>query len=488
MSDALRNTLIHSQTDIDIDRALSHKSFFQFLRMAWPYIDPASQFIPAWHVEAICEHVQAVIAGDLKRLIINVPPGSTKSISCCVGFPAWTWTEIPEKKFIFGSYSDRISGRDGRRTKRLVQSDWYQQRWGDEVVLSKDEQSILKFSNTRGGFRLCTTIAGGVTGEHADVQVVDDPVKPFEIGRSMHVAKTALDAVLTWWNETMTNRVTTDDAARIIIMQRLHESDLAGEMAKTGDYELLMLPMEYEKKRCCVTSIGFEDPRTEEKELLCPARFSAKAVAESKKALGPRGAEAQMQQNPTPAAGNIIKTAFVRYYKHQPKNFTTLIQSWDCAFKNKDTSDFVCGQIWGALQGKFYLVDQILERLSFTETMAAIKMMTSKWPKARAKLIEDKANGTAVMDALQRTVSGMIPIEPEGGKEVRLYAVEPLWAAGNVLLPHPENCPWIGATVENIVGFPSKPHDDDVDAMSQALVYLESKSISRLKEAMANVK
>lgn len=468
-----------------IDRELAKRGLINFVRMAWPYVEPAQPFISNWHIEAICEHLEAIHNGELRRLVINVPPGSMKSLSCCVFYPAWEWTQAPEKKLIFSSYSERISFRDSDRTKELVGSDWYRERWGDKVKLKK--RSTAKFTNTAGGFRMATTVAGGVTGEHADTQFCDDPIKPFEVTRSMHVATKALESVLTWWNDTMSTRmVNYATSARVIIMQRLHEGDLAGEMLKTLDYEHLMLPMEYEPARKCTTSIGFEDPRTEEGELLFEARFPRDAVEQTKKDLGPSGAQAQLQQNPTPKDGGIFSEQHAVFYTELPDEHMIQVQSWDCTFKKTGTS-FVAGHVWGQTRaGHYYLLHRDKKRYSFTETCTRIEHTTVRFPKAYTKLVEAKANGPAIVDSLERKLSGLKLVEPEGGKEARAFAMSDLWEEGKIHLPHPSIAPWVKDFMAEVIGFPSMVNDDDVDAMTQAIVYLESKNILKLKKAMEN--
>jgi predicted phage terminase large subunit-like protein len=477
--------------EVSLDRELAKRYLKDFVDMAWPIVEPSRDYIPNWHTDAICDHLQAVYEGDIRRLVINVPPGSMKSLSCCVFFPAWVWTQDPRKKFIFSGFGDSVVLRDSRRNRNLIRSDWYQERWGDKYKILPGEDTANRYANDAGGFRKSATVKGIVTGEHADIQMTDDPLKPLEVTKSLAVAQTALDEVLTWWNETMSSRlVDLATSARIIIMQRLVDNDLAGEMLKTGDYEHLMLPMEFEPKRKCFTCIGFEDPRTEEKELLCEERFPREAVDKLKKELGSRGAQAQLQQNPVSAEGSIIKREWAVFYNVLPKRFNLMIQSWDCAFKDDDTSDFVVGQVWGVVKEDYYLIDQIRGRMDFVDTCKAVKSMTTKYPKARYKIVEDKANGPAVISELKRKISGLIAVNPEGGKIARVHAVEPIWESGNVFLPTPELAPWIDGEdsfLEEVTGFPARAHDDQVDAMSQALIWLQNKQLGRLRAAMRNV-
>jgi predicted phage terminase large subunit-like protein len=478
-------------SEIGIDKEIAKRGLREFVEIAWPLVEPSRPYIRNWHTDAICDHLQACAKRQIKRLVVTVPPGSMKSLSCCVFFPSWTWTQAPEQKFIYASYNDKLSRRDSLRTRRLIESDWYRDRWGDQFELHQDRKGAEVYSNDAGGFRMMTTIKGGVTGEHADIQVVDDPIKPLDVSKSLAVADTALKEVDAWWNETMASRlVDFENSVRIIVMQRLVEGDLAGRAIEEG-YEHLMLPMEFEIKRKCYTSIGFEDPRTDEGELLSPSRFSRDAVDQLKREMGTRGASAQLQQNPVPAGGNIIKEHWIRYYDRVPTRFSSLIQSWDCSFDDGEDASFVVGSVWGVIKGNYYLVDQIRAQLNFPDTLKAIKSMTTKHPKSRQKLVEKKANGAAVIATLEKEISGLIPINPDGSKVARVHAIEHLWEAGNVWLPSPALASWVscpGGFVEEVTGFPGRRHDDQVDAMSQALVFLEKKSIGKLAEAMRNLK
>jgi predicted phage terminase large subunit-like protein len=471
----------------ELDKELASRSLHEFVKLVWPVVEPQRKFIDNWHIGSVCEHLEAAFTGELRRLVINEPPGCMKSLAVSVIFPAWAWIHRQETRFIFASYGDSVVRRDSLKCRGIIESPWYQDRW--QVEPDPNRWTATHFANKQKGFRFATTVAGAVTGEHADIQVVDDPLKPYELTRSMVVAKTALENVISWWDETMSSRlVDFERSVRIIIMQRLNEGDLAGHVLKNQGYEHLMLPMEYEPSRKCYTSIGFEDPRENEGELLWEERFSADAIKSLKADLGSSHAvEAQLQQNPLPREGNQFKLDWFQYYSKIPIEFDVQIQSWDCTFK-KTGSSYVVGQVWCMVGANYYLLDEIRARMSFTETTRAIKRLTAKWPRARAKLVEAKANGDAIVDYLKADVSGLKLIEPEGGKEARASAVEPLWEAGNVWLPTPELAPWINDWVDEVSGFPGRIDDDRVDSMTQALVFLDRKKITRLKRAMENLK
>ncbi len=483
--------------EVGIDRALVSKGFKNFVPLAWHLACPSAPFVPGWHLDAIADHLDACLSRDIKRLVINVPPGSTKSLTACVMFPAYAWTQQAKglgygakERFIYGTYDDNLARRDSLSCRNLIGSQWFQDRWGEEVSFDESQEFTGGiYYNQAGGSRKIVTVGGSVVGFHASIQITDDPVKPLDVTGSIQVAKTALDNANNWWNGTMSTRAMDyNRLVRIIIMQRLHHADLAGEMLGTGDYEHLMLPMEYEPKRkCFIETTGFEDPRTEAGELLCPARFNDEAVGIVKNDLGPRAAQAQLQQNPTPIEGAIFRLDHAVFYMERPKGMKKMVQSWDLNFKKTDDGSFVVGQVWGKKGESYYLLDQYRKRVGFNETCEAIKAMSKKWPMAMTKLIEDKANGPAVFDALKKKLPGMVMVNPEGGKESRANAVETLWETGHILLPDYELAPWIKDTVEEICSFPAYSTDDCVDAMSQALVYMHRRSIAMLKAAMANV-
>jgi predicted phage terminase large subunit-like protein len=462
---------------IDLDRALVKKGGLKkFIELSWHQIEPAKEFMPGWHIDALCEHLEAISKGELSRLIINIPPGCMKSLTACVFWPAWVWTFKPQTKWIYASYSIDLSKRDNFRMRQLIDSQWYQSRFGNVFKPLNDDWVKTKFSNDRAGFRLCTSVNGTVTGEHADVQVCDDPIKPQE------VSKTSLKNCLEWWNETMSSRlVDFKKSARVIIMQRLHVNDLAGEMLRNGGYEHLCLPMEFEKRFICSTSIGFKDPRTTDGELLWPEKCPNEAVAEIKKSIASeRGIAAQLQQHPVPHSGAIFKKEAIRHYDTPPRTPTT-ITSWDCTFKETGSS-YVVGQVWGvsADHESYILLDQIRARMSFSDTLSAIRKFALKYPYSSAHLIEEKANGSAIIDMLRDEIPYLKPVLPEGGKEARAHAVEGIWSAGRILLPDPKNVLWVNDFIQEVLEFPSSINDDQVDAMTQALTWLREKSL-RLK-------
>jgi predicted phage terminase large subunit-like protein len=262
-------------------------------------------------------------------------------------------------------------------------------------------------------------------------------------------------------------------AARVIIMQRVHEADLSGHVLAQGGYEHLCLPAEYEESKR-TTVIGWSDPRTELGELLWPERFGPAEIADLKLRLGSYGSAGQLQQRPSPAEGGILKPSWWRRYDRL-ENLPgfEMIQSWDLAFKDTRNSSYVVGQVWARSGAYFCLVDQVRAKMTFPETLQAFRELSAKYPECQAKLVEDKANGPALIQTLQREIPGIIAVEPDGSKEARAHAVSWLIEAGNVFLPQSSVAPWVDDFIEECAAFPKGAYADQVDCCTQALSRLQ---------------
>ena len=462
---------------VAIHRALVAKGGLRkFIELAWPIVEPAAKFMPSWHIDAVAAHLEAVSRGEIRNLVINVPPGCSKSVITSVLWPAWQWTFEPQHRWMTATFDAALARRDALRMKALVKSRWYQERWPDTKINDGGDvqETMGVYHTTAGGFRFSTTVGGGATGWHCHTQIVDDPTKPEDLNVGSDTARGVLDRVWEWWRGTMASRqVDPSRFARVIIMQRLHELDLAYRCIEEG-YTSVMFPMRFEPARRC-TSQWYSDPRTEPGELLCPARFPEESVKKTETTMGSRVASAQLQQRPAPAEGNIFHRAWLSKEYTSVPDGARIVQSWDFSFKDSSTADFVAGHIWGFYEGKFYLIDRQHARMGLPESVAAIRRWASAYPAATAKLFEDKANGPAIEQTLRREMTGIIMLEPKtlgGSKEGRANAVAPLFEAGNVLVPSATRCPWVEAWREEMASFPYAKNDDDVDATTQALIYL----------------
>lgn len=474
-----------SPEDIAFDRAyVQAYGLYGFLKLAWPRLRPGIPFVDGPHIRQVCNHLEAASLGLITRLVINVPPGTGKSITAGVCWPAYTWGPMgmPEKKWIFAGYSPALSGRDAREARELIESEWYQERWPVQIL----DRADTDYRNAKRGWRFSTSIRGPVTGRHADIQVVDDPIKPIQASGAAAITGHELEFVKSWWGGTMSTRMANPKTCvRVIIMQRLHEEDLAGHCLESGEYVHLCLPMRFDPEHVCRTGFG-GDWRTHEGELLCPERFGEKEVLGLERDLGVF-ASAQLDQRPARAGGQIFHEAWLRYWTADMfpvgvnpltgEGFDELVSSWDFTFKDTLGSDFVCGQVWARLGADLFMLDRIYERLNLPNSLTAIQAQCRRWPHIGAKLVEDKANGPAVIATLERKIPGLIAREPLGSKVTRANAVSYMHRAGNIyyrpidLAERKAKIP--NGHVKAIVGFPLAKFDDTVDSETQALAYFE---------------
>lgn len=452
-------------TLIELDRELARRSLGEFCKMAWNVLEPATPIKWGWALDAMCEHLEAVHNGQIKRLLMNVPPGMMKSLLTGVFFPAWEWGAggNPSLRYLTTAHKEDLAIRDNLKCRRLISSDWYQERWS--VELCGDQNAKKKFENTATGFRESMAFRS-LTGSRGDRIIIDDPLSVDDA-----FSEAALSAAEQTFLEAVPSRVNNQDSAIIVIMQRLHERDTAGIiLSRQLGYEHLMLPMRFEPERRCATCIGFTDPRTEDGELLFPERFSEAQVSEMERTMGSFATAGQLQQRPMPRGGGLFKSDWIQHWDKLPERFDAAVISWDMTFKESATSDFVVGQVWGRKDGAFYLVDQFRGRWDFVKSLEQFVAAARKYPRITRKLIEDKANGPAIISALKRKVTGIIPITPKESKEARANAVTTLWEARNVYLPPPDRYPWVAQDfIPELLAFPSGAHDDTIDAMSQAL-------------------
>jgi predicted phage terminase large subunit-like protein len=487
-----------SQASIDRDQ-IRRKGLAEFVRRAWPIVEPSQALEWSWHLDAICEQLERVTRGEIRRLVINVPPGCSKSLIVSVLWPAWVWTQKPGHRWMCASHGDMVVTRDAERMRSLIKSAWYRERWPDvQIPEGKAASDAARtFRTTRGGMRYSQTVRGQWTGEHCDTLIVDDPIDPDGAEATSGVE---LDDVIAWWDGTMPSRFRDHKrSATVLIMQRLHARDLAGYiLAEEPDAVVLCLPMQFEQAH---PHRWPGDPRTEEGELLVPERIPLAAVVAMTKRMKWR-APAQLQQRPTGKEGEIFKEAyFKRRWTELPAGGTFTL-SVDCKFASKETRSAVVIQCWYQKGPDHYLVDQIRGHFGFVDTCKQLVVMATRYPKALRKLVEAKANGPAVVDALKGEFAGFIEVEPEGSKEARAWATEPLWESGNVWLPHPTEARypdgtkraagWVDEEPEGFVRehltFPRGLFDDQVDAGTQYLRRYARNTAETWKSAWGKVR
>ena len=455
-------------------REKAERNLPEFIRQAWPVIEPATGYIDSWHIHLIGEYLQEVTDGRILRLIINIPPRHMKSIETTICFPVWTWIRKPEKRFIKVSYSDNLSRKHNVLSRDIIRSRWFQQNWSDRFSLKTDVNRQNEFKNDHQGMMFSTSIGGSLTGEGGDIIIIDDPQNP-QIANS----DTERQATINFFKNTLQSRLNDQKTgAFIIIMQRLHESDLTGHiLSEQLGYEHLKLPACATERTIVTFPISGEEVIREEGDILVPQRFDQDSLDKLKKGMGSAQYAGQYQQEPAPAEGIIFKREWLenRYIVAPP---TQDIQSWDMAFVKTITSAKVAGFVMGRKGSDIYIKDLSNKKMTFTESVKAVRNLTERWPKARAKVIENKANGPAIVDLLGKEIPGIVEFSPKGSKEERALSVTPYFEAGNIWFPDPTTHPWVDDLIKDLLMFPRGKYKDTVDALVQGILYLMDKPSS----------
>lgn len=435
-----------------------------FVREAWPVLHPGTPYIHGWHIDAICAHLEAITDGRINRLLINVPPGTMKSLLVSVFWPAWEWTFRPELQYLTTSYSEAYVKRDSRRMRDLVSSEWYQALW----PLSLPRTAEISFENSRRGFREGKPFAS-LTGGRGDRVIIDDP-------HSTETAESEADrnTAIRVFRESVPTRLNDPErSAIIVIMQRLHEEDVSGQILKLGlGYEHLMLPMEFEPERRCRTSIGFEDPRTEEGELLFPERFPRHVVERDKVPMGSYAVAGQFQQRPAPRSGGMFQRGDFEIVDAVPAG-AKRCRAWDFAAtvpKAGKQPDWTVGLRMAYVGGIFYVEDVRRDRWSPGDVEKNLKATASQdGTGVRIRIPEDPgAAGKADAATKVKLLAGydVTVVRPTGDKATRAKPASAQAEAGNVKLVRG---PWNEAFLDEVCSFPNGQHDDQVDAFADAL-------------------
>ena len=440
-------------------------------------LDPRTKQTPA--LQLIDRHLVEAYNTPDSRLIISMPPQEGKSQRASRRFPLWALTQNPDLRIAMASYESRIAERWGRTVRDDIKQNPH---LGLTIRDDVSAQREWQLEDHDGGM-FATGVGGAMTGRPVDLLLIDDPIK----GREQADSATIREKTWEWWTDTALSRLA-PGAPVILILTRWHSDDLAGRLLAEhdSDWTFLNIPAQADHKpEHGETDVLGREPG----EFMISARGRTTEQWEDRKLRsGPKTWAALYQGRPSPEEGGIFPPADQWSRYTQPiwteahdgtrrvpgihRGDHELIQSWDLAFKDTRGSDYVVGQVWLRVGAEAYLLDQTRARLNFTATVDAIKRMTARWPEATAKLIEDKANGPAVINHLRQTVAGLIPVEPEGSKTARANAVSPFVFAGNIHLPDSQLLPGVDDLLEEAKSFPNSPHDDTIDAMSQALSYL----------------
>lgn len=453
-------------------------SLGDFIRKAWPIVEPTNAFVPNWHIDCIAEHLEAVTLGQITRLVINIYPRVGKSLLASVLWPAWSWTQRPYLKEIFLSYSGRLAEKFSRDRRTLIESSWYDSHWGNVVQMSDDQNRKMQFENTARGSMYATSIGGTLTGEGGDIIVIDDGIDP-ERAESRADRESAVRFVK---NVVSTRLNDLKRGAIVEISQRTHKHDISGTFLAEGGYVHLCLPAIAEKKTIIDFPISKQQKVWEEGEELFPARHTREQLLDQmNNRMTARAANSQYRQKPSSEDASIFRRDKWQEYPLPPEEMVAsmdeVIQSWDFAFKDLMGSDFVAGGVIGKKGPNFYVFDVIRKRMGFGASKQALKGMTAKWPSAHAKLIEDKANGPAIIEEARREIPGIKPYSPTDSKDARASVVAPYQDSGNIFLPNPRYAPWVKDFIDEFDEFsPTCDHDDQVDMLTQGILYFLEKN------------
>ena len=468
---------------------LAERRLRHFVRQAWHVVEPFAPFKPNWHLDAIAEHLEAVERGEIRNLLVTMPPRMGKSLTISVFYPAWRWIAQPGMRFLYASYSQDLATAHSLATRRVIESDWYRARWGDRFQLAGDANLKTRFENDQRGARYSTSVGGVVTGIGGDRIVCDDPhnVKEAE-------SEAIRAATIAWWDQAMSTRFNDPKTgSRIVVMQRVHEGDLAGHLMEQGGYTHLNLPMEYEPRSVRFTGFGNPDPRSDEGELLAPDRVGPEEIADLKVRLGSRAYAGQFQQRPAPAEGAILKCEWWRHWREPLPEMEWILQSWDTAFKTGQENDYSVCLTVGLAGGGMYLLDLWRDRAEFPHLKRVVRDQFVKWQPDEV-VVEDKASGQSLIQEFGADAMGVasgarplpiVPFSTDRDKIARAHAVSPYVEGGRVFVP--AQAGWTDAFLHECGVFPAGQHDDQVDAFTQAVLRLVSRERVALRPADAGL-
>jgi predicted phage terminase large subunit-like protein len=444
------------------------QDFSAFVRKLFETVSPGDIFLPNWHIDAMTYAAELLIAGKTHRLIATVPPRHLKSIIFSVALPAFLLGRDPTKRIICVSYSNELAIKHAIDFRAVITSEWYC-RVFPKTVVSREKDTQFETMTTARGFRFATSLGGTLTGRGADLIVLDDPQKPEEA-----LSEAQRNSAGQWFDTTLLSRLDSkSEGAVVIVMQRLHEDDLAGRLLAKGGWEHLKIAAIAEQDECVTVGPGRFHERLAG-SVIDPRRDSREDLDRLRHSMGELFFSAQYQQEPIPLAGNLIKAEWFKHYDIAPTQVydDLLVISVDTAMKGSPSADFSVATIWLARGENCYLLDLWRERVDYPDLRRAIGRLREKYSPA-ILLTEDKGSGTSLIQDLRADNISVIGINPEGDKQTRVAKVSAQFEAGSVFFP--KSAPWLSSLKAELLGFPNVKHDDQVDSVSQALSWIKQR-------------
>lgn len=443
-----------------------YKNLHYFIKRCFDIINPGIDYIDNWHIEAISKVLEEVYYGNIKRLIINMPPRYLKSICTSVVFPAWILGQNPDKRVIVASYSEKLSLKHSLDCKLIMESDFFK-RVFPECIISKGQNEKYKFTTTKNGFRFATSVNGTLTGEGGDILIIDDPHNPNDIFNSKIREKT-----INWYSNVFSSRLNDKkNGAIIIVMQRLHPNDLSGyllEKNKNAWYHLNLQAIsenDYKIKIHDFEKIFIKD------ELLFPKREGINELEKLKEDMGTYTFNAQYQQKPLIQESSMIRLSWIKEYNDSIE-FENIFLSFDTAIKAGLNNDPTVCTVWGEYKNNYYLIDVIRKWLEYPELKKISKELIKKY-RPNAILIEDKASGQSLIQDLKKEIkANIVPIKITRDKITRFASITPFFESSRIFIL--KDADWVIDYKNELFSFPNSIHDDQVDSTSQFLNWIKN--------------
>jgi predicted phage terminase large subunit-like protein len=439
-----------------------------FIHKTFSTVSPGDTYRRNWHIDAIAHRLMLVHTGQSQRLLITQPPRSLKSICVSIAYVAWLLGHDPSRRIIVASYSGEFAAELHRQFRLVIGSDWYRTLFPNTRWKKETESDLI---TTKGGGRFATSVGGTLTGRGADLIIVDDPLNANEA-----LSERARRRVIEWYGGSLVSRLNDKRTGVIIVvMQRLHEDDLAGHLLESGGWDHLTIPAiatEYEAIQLPHGKAFVRRPG----DVLHPERESIATLDSIKAEIGSLLFSAQYQQQPVPVEGNLVRRDWFRWFDQQPALpiHAKVVQSWDIATTVGANNDYSVCTTWLIIKNDFYLLDVLRARLSYPDLRRKVMEMAARH-QANSILIEDAGPGMVLLQDLRlETRLNMIRpigVNPEGSKQDRFAAQSAKIEAGQVHLPR--EAPWLPEFLHELLAFPNARHDDQVDSVSQFLLWAQ---------------